>query len=111
MSVLAELRAKERAALAAMVAAEEAARAQHVPAWDLTGVGEPVTVEGWYQVETRSGRYAAVKAHWSGGRLFTGPASYDPSLERAAVEAGYAHYETLLWLEAEIEYNAPGRDE
>lgn len=107
---LKELQDRETAARAAMVRAEDAAKAQRVPESDLTGGGEPVTMEGWYQVETRSGRYAAVKAHWSGGRLFTGPASYDTSLEKAAAEAGYVHYEALRDVESQIQHEKDLRD-
>lgn len=71
------LDARLAASNAAFAAARAAARAAHVPKSDLAPCTELVTVSGWYEQPTISGRPAWRRCTWVNGRLRSSAATYD----------------------------------
>lgn len=108
---LEQLQAIERAARAKLIEAELAAFDARVPYRDLVNgarTAEPVTVGGWYAVETHSGRRAVTRVDWAGSRWIhhSGVVTYNPGLEETMAQAGHAHYEATNALEMEILHEA-----
>lgn len=69
----------------------DAAHAAHVPDSDRDGPGsEPVTVSGWYEVPTVSGRRAWQRYDWRDGQCVQGVCTYDLCAEDAYRDADAA---------------------
>lgn len=70
--------------------AREVAIALRVPDSDRMGPGrEPVTVSGWYEVPTLSGRHAWQRYDWRDGQVVDGSCTYSIHAENSYRDAGF----------------------
>lgn len=79
---------------ARLEAARSAVAAARVPDDDIdTGSSQPVTVGGWYDQRTISGRPAWRHCRWVAGQLRTDAPTYDRAAHAALDEAAREHYD------------------
>lgn len=98
MTRLQELRSVMATAVIMLERARAAARAEVVPEADIAPHSEPVTVSGWYQRATRSGRPAWQYCYWKSGRLLANRPVYNREVVDRFEMAAWA------WREARREY-------